>query len=313
MEARANYVAVGAFVLVVLAGILVTTLWLASVQFETPYRFYQTHVAGPVSGLGSGAPVRLNGIEIGRVAKIDLDPSDPKLVTLILQVRDTIQIHADAVASIESQGLTGVSYVEISGGTLSSPMLTAAAGQQYPEIASRPSSLQAVFDNAPELVARLLVIEDRLASVLDNKNRDAIAQTLVNIRDTTGMLDHRSKDIDQLIVDAGQTMHNLADASATLKVVLANIDRTSGNADRLIASADNTFGHATKLTVDLDSLVQASRPGLHDLTTNGTAQLDELLSEARRLVASLNRVSTGLERNPTMLLLGDRHEGYQPK
>ena len=65
--------------------------------------------------------------------------------------------------------------------------------------------------------------------------------------------------------------------------------------------------------VDLDATVQAIRPGLRDLTTNGTAQLDELLSDARRLVASLNRVSTGLERDPKRLLLGDRREGYKPR
>ena len=275
--------------------------------------YFETHVAGSVSGLGTGAPVRLNGIEVGRVAQIELDPQDPKLVTLLLQVRDTVVIHADAVATVESQGLTGVSYVEISGGTLGSPALTAAAGQRYPRIASRPSSLQQVFDNAPELVARLVVIADRLESVLDDNNRAAIAQTLVNIRDTTGVFARRSKDIDQLIVDSGQTMHNLADASAMLKTTLANLDRTSGKADRLIATADTTFEHATKLAADLDAVVQASRPGLRDLTTNGTAQLDELLSDARRLVASLNRVSTGLERDPSRLLLGDRHEGYQPK
>jgi phospholipid/cholesterol/gamma-HCH transport system substrate-binding protein len=313
MEARASYVAVGAFVLVVLAGILGAALWLARVQFETQYQYFETHVAGPVSGLGIGAPVRLNGIEVGRVAKIELDQKDPKLVTLLLQVRDTIEIHADAVASVESQGLTGVSYVEISGGTLGSPALTASTGQKYPQIASRPSSLQEVFNNAPELVARLLVIADRVESVLDDNNRAAIAQTLANIRDTTGVFDRRSKDIEQLIVDASQTMHNLADASAMLKGTLANLDRTSGNADRLIATASTTFDHATKLASDLDAVVQASRPGLHDLTTNGTAQLDELLSDARRLLASLNRVSTGLERDPSRLLLGDRHEGYQPK
>jgi phospholipid/cholesterol/gamma-HCH transport system substrate-binding protein len=230
-----------------------------------------------------------------------------------LQVRNTIEIRADAVVSIETQGLTGVSYVEISGGTQDSPLLTAAAGQKYPEIASRPSSLQEVFNNAPELLARLLVIGDRLESLLDDKNRGALAQTLVNIRDITGVFEHRTKDIDQLITDAGETMHNLADASATLKGVAANLDRTSGKADQLIASADNTFDHATKLAVDLDAIVQASRPGLRDLTTNGTAQLNELLSDARRLVASLNRVSTALERDPSRLLLGDRHEGYQPK
>jgi phospholipid/cholesterol/gamma-HCH transport system substrate-binding protein len=313
MEARANYVAVGAFVLAVLAGILVATLWLARVQFQTQYQYFETHVAGPVSGLGVGAPVRLNGIDVGRVTKMALDPKDPRLVTLLLQVRDGIEIHSDSVASIESQGLTGVSYVEISGGTLGSPLLIAAEGQKYPQIASRPSSLQEVFDNAPELLSRLLIIADRLESVLDDKNRSAIAETLVNIRDTTGTLSRRSKDIDQLIVDSGTTMRNLADASATLKSTLANLDRASGKADGLIASANTTFDHATKLATDLDSLVQSSRPGLRDLTTNGTAQLTELLSEARRLVASLNRVSTGLERDPSRLLLGDRHQGYQPK
>jgi phospholipid/cholesterol/gamma-HCH transport system substrate-binding protein len=313
MEARAGYVAVGAFVLAVLGGILVATLWLARVQFETQYQYFETHVAGPVSGLGSGALVRLNGIEVGRVARIGLDPKDPRLVTLLLQVRDTIEIHADSVASIETQGLTGVSYVEISGGTLGSPVLTTAAGQAYPQIASRPSSLQQVFDNAPELVSRLMVIADRVEAVLDDKNRAVIAQTLDNIRDTTAVFDRRSKDIDQLIVDSGVTMHNLADASATLKDSLANLDRASGNADRLIATANTTFEHATRLASDLDAVVQASRPGLRDLTTNATAQLDELLSDARRLLASLNRVSTGLERDPSRLLLGDRHQGYQPK
>jgi phospholipid/cholesterol/gamma-HCH transport system substrate-binding protein len=313
MEARANYVAVGAFVLLVLSGLLIGSLWFARVQFETQYQYVETNVTGPVTGLGTGAVVRLNGIDVGRVAKIDLNPEDPTLVTLLLQVRTTTPIHSDAVASIESQGLTGVSYVEISGGTLNAPPLTAAPGQKYPQIASRPSLLQQVFNNAPELVARLLVIGDRLESLLDDKNRDAIAQTLGNIRDTTSVLKRRSGDLDQLITAGDTTFQNLADASASLKVLAANLEHSSGKGDQLIDSAHDAFDHATKLASDLDALVQASRPGLRQLTTNGTAQLDELLAEVRRLVASLNRVSTGLERDPSRLLLGDRHQGYQPK
>ena len=118
------------------------------------------------------------------------------LSPLLLKVRHQIEIHADAVASVESQGLTGVSYVEISGGTLASPLLTAARGQRYPTIASRPSSLQQVFANAPELLAHLLVIANRVEAVLDDKNRAAIAETLANIRDVTGTIAHRDKDID---------------------------------------------------------------------------------------------------------------------
>jgi phospholipid/cholesterol/gamma-HCH transport system substrate-binding protein len=313
MEARANYVAVGAFVLLVLAGILVGSLWLARVQFETQYQYVETSVTGPVSGLGTGAVVRLNGIDVGRVMKIDLDPEDPRLVSLLLQIRSTVPIHSDAVASVESQGLTGVSYVEISGGTQQAPVLNAAQGQKYPRIASRPSSLQRVFNDAPEVVGRLLVIGDRLESLLDDSNREAIAQTLGNVRETTGILASRSKDIDQLITDSGTTMHNLADASASLKVMAANFERASGKGDQVIASARDAFDHATKLVSDLDALVQSIRPGLRQLSTNGVAQLDEILGETRRLVASLNRVSTGLERDPARLLLGDRREGYRPK
>jgi phospholipid/cholesterol/gamma-HCH transport system substrate-binding protein len=313
METRANYVAVGAFVLVVLAGIMVSVLWLAHAQFKTDDQYFETHLAGSVSGLGDGAPVRLNGIQVGRVARIELDPQDPKLVTLILQVSKAIEIHADAVASLESQGLTGVSYVEISGGTLGSPPLTAAPGQRYPDIASRPSSLQQIFDNTPELLARMLVIADRLELVLDDKNRGAVAQILVNLQNTTDVFDRRAKDIDQLIGDGGETMHNLAAASATLKILLAHLDGTAGKADRLVTSANNTFDHATKLATDLDATVQGIRPGLHELTTNSTAQLDELLTDARRLVASLTRVSTALERDPSELLFGERRAGYRPK
>jgi len=313
MEARANYVAVGAFVLLVLAGVLVGSLWLARVQFSAEYQYVETIVAGPVSGLSTGAVVRLNGIDVGRVTRIDLDADDPTLVTLVLQVRGTITLHSDAVASIESQGLTGVSYVEISGGTRGSPPLTVQSGQKYPLIASRPSSLQQVFNNAPELVGRLLVIGDRLESLLDDKNRNAIAETLGNVRDATTVLARRSSDLDRLVADGAAAMHNLADASVSLKVVATNLERSSDKGDQLVASARDTFDRATKLASDLDALVQASRPGLRELTTNGVAQLDELLAEARRLVASLNRVSTGLERDPSRLLTGGRREGYQPK
>src|ERR1700740_3485554 len=100
METRANYVAVGAFVLLVLCGIGVAFLWIARVQFKNEFNIYQTHVAGSVNGLSVDAPVRLNGITIGHVASIDLDPINPDLVTLVMHVEDRFKIHSDAVASL---------------------------------------------------------------------------------------------------------------------------------------------------------------------------------------------------------------------
>ncbi|MBV8616816.1 MAG: MCE family protein, partial [Acetobacteraceae bacterium] len=130
MESRANYVATGAFVLLVLAGIVIAALWLAGAQFNTQYAVFQTRVSGSVSGLDAGAPVRLNGIGVGRVASIQQDPQNPGDVIVLLQIRQDATIRSDSVASLEMQGLTGGRYVEVSGGTLASPRLTAAAGQR---------------------------------------------------------------------------------------------------------------------------------------------------------------------------------------
>ena len=312
METRANYVAVGAFVLLVLAGMLAGFLWIARVQFKTEFEVFQTHVSGSVSGLSAGAPVRLNGIDVGHVSGINLDEADPELVTLLLKVRRGVEIHSDSIASVESQGLTGVSYVEISGGTLAAPLLKAAAGERYPTIISRPSSLQQVFANAPEVLAHLLIIAQRVEAVLDEKNRTAIAETLANLRDTTGTIARHDKDIDRLIGDAQDTMHNLAMASVTVNAIVAGLKHEPAKADRLIDTAETTFSRATKLANDLDATVQAARPGLEHLTTADIARLDQILLRANDLAASLNRLSRGLERNPREILFGTSTDGYKP-
>jgi phospholipid/cholesterol/gamma-HCH transport system substrate-binding protein len=297
----------------VLCGIGVAFLWIARVQFKNEFNIYQTHVAGSVNGLSVDAPVRLNGITIGHVASIDLDPINPDLVTLVMHVEDRFKIHSDAVASLETEGLIGSSYVEISGGTPNSPLLTAGGGELYPTIASRQSSLQQVFANAPELLNQVLIIANRAEAVLDDKNRAAIAQILANIRDATGTIANRDKDINQLITDAGTTMHNLADASAGLNVVVRNLEHSSSKADQVIESADATFNKATKLANDLDAVVQSSRPGLQQLTTTDIARIDQLLTDANQLIASLNRVSHGLERDPREVLFGAHNDGYRPR
>ena len=108
-------------------------------------------------------------------------------------------------------------------------------------------------------------------------------------------------------------MRNLAAASTSLKAILGKFEGTSDHADRLVVTANDAMDQATKLVADLDAVVLSSKPGLHDLTTNGVAQLDELLGDARRLISSLSRVSMALERDPSRFLFGDHRDGYTPR
>jgi phospholipid/cholesterol/gamma-HCH transport system substrate-binding protein len=313
METRANYVAVGAFVLIMLAGIFVAMIWLLRVQFGAQYAYFETHFEGPVTGLGKGAATRLNGIEVGRVRDIEFDPDDPKLVVVILELRAGLTIHSDAVASLETQGLTGVSYVEITGGTKESPPLTAKEGERYPIIASKPSSFQAVINDAPEVVAKLLVISDRLADMLNDSNRQAIADTLNNVRDTTAVFARRAKELDQLIEDLSTIGHSLTGAADSLQDALGKADRDVDKVDAILGSVHDTAKKLNQMTGDVDAIIEAGKPQLKEFATTGVAQFTQLLSEARTLVANLSRVSAQLERDPTRFLFGDRRQGFNPK
>ncbi|HEV2562545.1 MAG TPA: MlaD family protein [Rhizomicrobium sp.] len=289
METKANYVAVGAFVLACVLGLVIALLWLAGAQYSQEFAYYQTYFSGAVTGLSDGTAVRYNGIDVGRVSKINFDPNDPKKVIVTMQINPDLKLHEDSVASIASEGLTGGSYVEIDGGKKDSPILTRQEGQQYPVIKSEPSTLQQLAQSAPALVAKLNKVGDKLNDLLNDENRKAFSQTLSNLRDTTAVFDRHSADLDR-------TLTNLKMASADLDEDLTELKGTLGHADTAI----DKIG---KFSSDADNVVKGDTG----------AQLSQLVTQTRALVTSLKHLSDELEHQPTKLIFGDRREGYTPK
>lgn len=282
METKANYVAVGAFVLTCMLGLVITLLWLSGLQYSQEFSYFQANFTGPVSGLGKGTTVRYNGIDVGRVEEVKFDPNDPQVVIATLQVQPKLGIRVDSVISIESEGLTGGSYVEITGGKKNAALLVPQEGQKYPVIKSSPSMLQKLAKGAPQLLEKLNEAADRLNRVLSADNQKAFARILANLDRTTSMLADRSDDLNSTLV-------NLSATSKTLPGTVADLD-----------ASVKKFG---QLSADSDEFVKGE----------GLAQFAELLSDARRLVVSLNRLSDELDRQPTKVIFGDRRKGYTPK
>jgi phospholipid/cholesterol/gamma-HCH transport system substrate-binding protein len=289
METKANYVAVGGFVLACVIGLVVTILWLAGVQYSQEYAYYQANFKGPVTGLGKGTVTRYNGIEVGRITDLQFDPNDPQRVIVTLQVQPNLNIREDSVASIDSQGLTGGSFVEISGGTPNAALLVAREGQQYPVIRTKQSTFAQLEQSAPEVVAKLNVAASRLNDLLSDNNRRAIAHVLANLDETTQVIARRSADIDATLANANKAMANLSDASNSLRPTMQHVDLTV-----------QKYG---KVADDADAFING----------DGLAQLSALIGDMRRLVGNLTQFSDQLNRQPTSLLFGDRRKGYEPK
>jgi phospholipid/cholesterol/gamma-HCH transport system substrate-binding protein len=311
METRANYVAVGAFVLLVLAGAVVALLWLARGEFNREATFYDIYFTGSVTGLGQGSAVRYNGIQIGRVVEIRIDPQNTSQVRATVEVDQAATVlKSDVVASLEVQGLTGTAFVEITGGSQSAPPLQRREGERYPVIASRPSGLQQVVTSAPEALARLIEVADRLSLLFDEKNRAALSDTLENLRRVTAVAAARAGDVDSTLGDAAASMRELRGTMVDLHQLVAK----GGEGRDLLSSIDGTSRKLDHLVDHLDSLVQENRQPLREFSQNGLNQLGQLLVETRTVIANVNRITDDIQRDPPRFFFGgDRREGYQPR
>jgi phospholipid/cholesterol/gamma-HCH transport system substrate-binding protein len=260
----------------------------AGIQYAG-YAYYQSYFKGPVTGLGKGTSTRYNGIEVGRITNLEFDPNDPQRVIVTMQVQPNLKIREDSVASIESQGFTGATFVEITGGTAKSPLLEARDDQRYPVIRTKPSTFAQLQQSAPEVVAKINVAASRLNDLLNDDNRRSIAHVLANLDETSQMIARRSADIDATIANANKAMTNLSEASNNLRPALDRVDLTV-----------QKYG---KVADDADAFING----------DGLAQVSDLIGEMRRLVTNLTQLSDQLNRTPTKLLFGDRRKGYEPK
>jgi phospholipid/cholesterol/gamma-HCH transport system substrate-binding protein len=324
METRASYVLVGSFVMLCLFGMIVAMLWLTGSQYRQEFAYYRTVFSGGVTGLGRGTTVRFNGIDVGSISELAFDPENPSSVIVTVQIDPVVPIQADAVASIQSQGFTGGTFLEIDGGTANSPLLTARPGEQYPVIPSRPNTLQQLAQAGPELVANFNTVGVRVSDLLNDQNRKLIAEslatlasTLENVRNTTDVFARRSEDLDA-------TLENLRVASASIAKTLGNVDNTLAGADRALASADKALASVDTVVASAKTAVSTADATMQKIgllsedarkviNGQGVAQLTQVLAQTRALIASLTRLSQDLEREPSRLIYGDRREGYTPQ
>ena len=238
MEIRANYVLIGVFSIACVFAAFLFVLLLAKQQFDLEYSYYEILFDGDVSGLSVGAEVRYNGISVGEVRTIKLHPEDPGKVSVVIQVSADTPVREDSVAYLEAQLLTGVSIVQISGGSPESPALVAKPGQQYAVIQSGKSGLQELFTGAPDLIAKANILIERLADIVDTENRETITKTLKNVEVLTSAFANNSEELEAML-------KNLSAASEDIASLVEQLDALAKTANDLLDEDEEDEEHGT--------------------------------------------------------------------
>lgn len=298
MTNRLNYALVGLFVLVFGAAWLGISLWLTLGDYATQYSIYRVYIDESVSGLYRDAPVKYRGVEVGKVTGIDLNPAVPDQVMLTLDVVATTPIRENTVAELSVQGLTGIAFLELKGGTLESPMLTAKPGQEYPVIASLPSFFARLDTSGTQLLANFNALANSLARLLDEDGRRSLREILANINTITAAIARRDEELEQTLVSASRLMKNSADASEQLQPLLVTLDETAKSVDVM---ADRIAGTSESL----DRYIEASGSGVQQFSRQTLPEFGSLVAELRRLANTLQNVGEKLEDDPRALLYGN--------
>jgi len=171
-------VMVGSFVMVCLFGLIVAMLWLTGAQYRQEFCLLPHDVyAAAVTGLGRAPRCVTTVSTSGSITDLIFDPGRPQ-PRESSPCRSIPRYPCMSIRSPRSKakGLTGGTYLEIAGGTAASPILKAQPGQQYPLIASKPSTLQQLAQAGPQLVDRFNTVGERIGDVLNDENRKLIAE-----------------------------------------------------------------------------------------------------------------------------------------
>ena len=200
-------------------------------------------------------------------------------------------------------------------------------------IQSEPLALDKLIGSIDDILIQV-------ADILNEENRKAISDTLKNVASITGALAERREELDQLIADASATASSLRGAAESVQALTQRLDSSVAgvieqaetmlgtfedvgrnldgvivdNAGDIEATINDLRAMADglrKLSDEVKALVAENREPIRDFTQTGLYELSTLLTEARELVVSFQRVATEVERDPARFLFGDQQQGYE--
>lgn len=274
METKANYVLIGAFVLAIIASVFGFVYWFQSYGGTSERAYYRVVFESSVSGLRTGASVLFNGIRIGEVNELKLNPEQPQQVVAYISVDKSVALRRDTRVAIEFQGLTGIAAVGLSGGTASLPPLTGTKDNPTTLVGTQGMT-QDVTQGARDVLRR---IDDFIS-----ENQGTFRNTLKNIETFSQALAKSSEKISQ---------------------ITANMENLTGGADGKSGDAIAMLRSIRELADNLDKRTAEITDGINKFTASGTKQFDSVGREARQTLNVIERTFRTIEKNPSSLLFG---------
>lgn len=313
METRAHHVLIGLFTLGTAVAALLFALWMSYAAGERNYQPYRILFERSVSGLSIGSKVQYNGIEVGDVTELTLNPDDPRQVIASVRVYEDTPVKTDTRAKLAFASITGSMSVQLYGGTPESPRLVNQTDSMAPFINADPSPIATLFDEGETMIQNINSILINVNELFNDGNREQAATILTSIAQITEMIASQQTALDQNMALFGEVSRQ---ATATLE----SIDTLSLEATQLLRqdgqqmmrSAESASRDVASAAQRIEQLVNDNADAV-DSTLQGAQDIAPALSALRSTLTNLDRITRQLEESPADFFLGrDQVEEFRP-
>ena len=302
MEREANYVAVGAFVLLLAVMGVLFVYWYSDSREQHSYTRYEVYFDGSVSGLSVGGPVRYLGVDIGRVTRIRVDPRAGNRVQVQVDIDSSAPISDRTLAELSLQGVTGLLYIDLQQQRTDGQdprVMAPVPGEHYPVIRSIHSNFDVFLSSLPEMASRIGELATRGNQVLSDENLDRFGRMMNHLDQATATLPQTAR-------DAGALLLELRAATAESRTVIAQLRETTSTAGPDLAATlgrmRTTADHLAAASEQLEGLMAENRGALHGFVQESLPQVEGLVRDVRSAAREFQQLTHGLRSDPSRLV-----------
>jgi phospholipid/cholesterol/gamma-HCH transport system substrate-binding protein len=316
MNAKTNYTLVGLFVITSIIMIFVFVIWLVKPTNEKELTTYKIYFTESVSGLNVDSPVKYRGVTIGKVMKMQIHKENIEEIEVDISVDKDAPIKTDTEAKLKSQGITGLSYIDLSQGSKEAPYLCDKEnGDRI--IKSVPSFLVKIEESFGSVSLNLSKTLHETSVLLREENQEVITQSLKHFASVMQKIDEGL---------TPQSVKNFQLLVASLRATMQHLEATMPKVDQTLASTrDFEERSATALTSISNSykIIASSMAVFEARNKNGDYSMKESTAEPmkqfgitmREMQRTLDEVNALLARysdSPSNMLLQSEEPDIGP-
>lgn len=306
MESKVNYTVVGIFVVLFSIATIAFVFWLGKYNDdEAQYQYFKVYITESVSGLAPEATVKFHGVDVGLVESIQINPNNSEEVELLLKIKKTTPIKNDSTAVLKFFGITGLAFIEISGGAKNAPLLQTSP-DNIATIPTTSSLIKRLDETLSLVVTKFSQTLDKTNALLSDKNSENFSQILANLATMSQQMNAYQDEIDTLLRNSIQTGQNMDD-------MMARVGKSSDTVNDSMATFKITmsdkFGptmvawRETSKNVDMLTKTINSNLARGDYDAQASmVELNTLMLQSRSLLGEMELTLKNLKQSPSDLL-----------